>query len=225
MFKEATLAVQTAQENLDAIKLTAPFDGTITQADVIPNAVVSAGTQAFRIDNLSSLMVAVQVTEIDINGIQAGQPATITFDAIPNKTYNGKVIKSDLAGTVSQNSVNFTVTVQITDADAQIKPGMAANVTIVTNQVENALLVPSTSIFTDTTTSQQYVYLIQNGVSTTVPVTIGAVSDSTTQITSDTLKEGDTIVLSFASTSSTSGGGFGLGGLGGFGSGVRVVNP
>ena len=224
-FKEATLAVQTAQENLDAIKLTAPFDGTITQADVIPNAVVSAGTQAFRIDNLSSLMVAVQVTEIDINGIQAGQPATITFDAIPNKTYNGKVIKSDLAGTVSQNSVNFTVTVQITDADAQIKPGMAANVTIVTNQVENALLVPSTSIFTDTTTSQQYVYLIQNGVSTTVPVTIGAVSDSTTQITSDTLKEGDTIVLSFASTSSTSGGGFGLGGLGGFGSGVRVVNP
>ena len=223
-FKEATLAVQTAQENLDAIKLTAPFDGTITQADVIPNAVVSAGTQAFRIDNLSSLVVAVQVTEIDINGIQAGQPATITFDAIPNKTYNGKVIKSDLAGTVSQNSVNFTVTVQITDADAQIKPGMAANVTIVTNQVANALLVPSTSIFTDTS-GQQYVYLIQNSTLTTVLVTVGAVSDSTTQITNDTLKEGDTIVLSFASTSSTSSGGFGLGGLGGFGGGVRVVNP
>jgi len=223
-FKEGTLAVQTAQENLDAIKLTAPFDGTITQADVIPNAVVPAGTQAFRIDNLSSLVVAVQVTEIDINGIQAGQPATITFDAIPNKTYNGKVIKSDLAGTVSQNSVNFSVTVQITDANAQIKPGMAANVTIVTNQVANALLVPSTSIFTDTS-GQQYVYLIQNSTLTTVLVTVGAVSDSTTQITNDTLKEGDTIVLSFASTSSTSSGGFGLGGLGGFGGGVRVVNP
>ena len=142
---QAKLAVQTAQGNLDTTKITAPFDGTITQTDAIHDAVVAAGTQAFRIDNLSSLVVAVQVTEIDINGIQAGQPATITFDAIPNKTYNGTVIKSDLAGTVGQNSVNFSVTVQITDADAQIKPGMAANVTIVTNQVENALLIPSTS--------------------------------------------------------------------------------
>jgi multidrug efflux pump subunit AcrA (membrane-fusion protein) len=90
---------------------------------------------------------------------------------------------------------------------------MSANVTIVTNKVDDALLVPSTSIFTDTN-NKPYVYLVQNGAVTQVPVTIGAVSDSTTQITSDTLKAGDTIVLSFASSSSSSGGfgGFGLGG-------------
>jgi HlyD family secretion protein len=226
--KQAQLAVQTAQDNLDTTKLTAPFNGTITQANAISGAVVSTGTQAFRIDNLSNLVVAVQVAEVDINGIQAGQPATITFDAIPNKTYNGQVTKADLAGTVAQNSTNFSVTVQVTDADAQIKPGMAANVTIVTNQVDNALLVPSTSIFTDTN-GQQYVYLVQNGTTTTVPVTVGAVSDSTTQILNSTLKEGDTIVLSFASTSTTGGGGFGFGGLGGIvggGGGDRpVVTP
>ena len=219
--KQAQLAVQTAQENVDATKLTAPFAGTVTQANAIPGAVVSASTQVFRIDNLASLVVAVQVTEIDINGIKAGQPATITFNAIPNKTYSGTVIKSDLAGTVSQNSTNFSVTVQITDADAQVKPGMAANVTITTNKVDKALLVPSTSIFTDTN-GQQYVYLVQNGATTTVPVTVGAVSDTTTQITGNNLQEGDTIVLSFASTSTTGGGGFGLGGLGGFGGGGRV---
>jgi len=223
--KQAQLAVQTAQENLDATTLTAPFKGTITQANAIPGAVISAGTQIFRIDNLSSLVVPVQVSQVDINGIQAGQPATITFDAIPNKTYNGKVTQTDLAGTVGQNSVNFSVTVLVTDADAQIKPGMAANITIVTNKVDNALLVPSTSIFTDTN-GQQYVYLIQNGTPTTVPVTVGAVSDTTTQITSSTLKEGDTIILSFASTSSTTGGGgFGLGGPGGFGGGSDQVQP
>ena len=225
--QQAQLAIKTAQENMDVTTLTAPFNGTITQANAISGAVVSSGTQIFRIDNLSSLVVAVQVTEIDINGIQAGQPATITFNAIPNKTYNGKVIQTNLAGTVGQNSTTFTVSVQITDADALVKPGMAANVTIVTNQVANALLIPSTSIFTDTT-GQQYVYLIQNGTPTTVPVTVGAVSDTTTQITGNTLKEGDTIVLSFASTSTSSGGGFGFGGLGGIvggGGGTRVVNP
>jgi HlyD family secretion protein len=214
--KQAQLAVQTAQQNLDAAALTAPFDGTITQANAIPGAVVSAGTQVFRIDNLSDLVVAVKVTEIDINGIKVGQPATITFNAIPNKSYEGKVIQTDLAGIVAQNSTTFSVNVQITNADAQIKPGMAANVTIVTNQVTNALLVPSTAIFTDNN-GKQFVYLIQNGTPTTVPVTVGAVSDTTTQITKSTLKEGDTIILSFASTSTTNSSGFRLGGLGGLG--------
>jgi HlyD family secretion protein len=210
---QAKLAVRTAQENLDAIKITAPFSGTITQSNVIPSAVVSAGTDAFRIDDLSNLVIDVQVVEIDVNHVQVGQAAAITFDAIPNKIYTGKVIKTDLAGTVAQSSVSFTVTVQLTDADALVKPGMSANVTIVTNKVDDALLVPSTSIFTDTN-NKPYVYLVQNGAVTQVPVTIGAVSDSTTQITSDTLKAGDTIVLSFASSSSSSGGfgGFGLGG-------------
>jgi HlyD family secretion protein len=212
--KQARLAVQSAQENLDDLKISAPFTGTITQAYVIPDAVVSAGTQAFRIDDLSRLVIEVQVVEIDINNVQVGQSAAITFDAIPNKTYTGKVIKTDLAGTETQNSVNFTVTVQLADADAQVKPGMAANVTIVTNKVENALIVPSTSIFSDDTNGQQYVYRVQNGATIQVPVTAGAVSDTSTQITSDTLKAGDTIVLSFASTTSSSGGfGFGLGGI------------
>ncbi len=166
-------------------------------------------------------MVAVQVIEVDINSVNVGQPAAITFDAIPNKTYNGKVFKTDMAGTVGQNSVNFTVTVQVTDADALVKPGMTANVTIITNQVKNALLVPSTAIFTDNS-GKQFVYLVRNGVVTEVPVTIGAASDTTTQITDGTLQEGDTIVLSFASSASSTGGGFGLfgGGLGG--GGVRV---
>ena len=202
--QQAQLAVQTAQENLDAAKITAPFDGTVTQSNAIPGAVVTAGTQAFRIDDLSNLVIDVQVVEVDINNVKIGQPAQITFDAIPNKTYTGKVFSTDLAGTSAQSSVNFNVTVQLTDADAQVKPGMSANVTIVTNKVDNALLVPNTSIFTDAN-GGQYVYLIQNGATTKLPVTVGAVSDSATQVTGSTLKAGDTIVLSFASTTTNGG--------------------
>jgi len=223
-FEQARLAVQTAQENLDAANLTAPFDGTVTQTNAIPRAVVTAGTQAFRIDDLSNLVIDVQVVEVDINHVKIGQPATVTFDAIPNKTYTGKVFSTDLAGTSAQSSVNFNVNVQITDADAQVKPGMSANVTIITNKVENALLVPSTSIFTDAN-GGQYVTLVQNGSTTKVPVTVGAVSDSTTQITSTTLKAGDTIVLSFAKTSTTGGFGFRLGGGGGAGAAATGARP
>lgn len=219
--RQAQLAVDTAQGKLqdyqDSIKITAPFDGTVTRSSAVLGADVSTGTAAFSVEDLSQLVVTVQVVEVDINNVKAGQPATVTFDAIPNKTYNGKVTQTDLSGTSAQSGVNFNVTVLVTDADSLVKPGMTANVTIITNQVENALLVPSTAIFSDNS-GQQVVYLVQNGTLTAVPVTVGAISDTTTQITSDSLRAGDTIVLSFANSSSSSGaGGFGL--LGG-----RVVS-
>jgi HlyD family secretion protein len=215
----AQAKVDAAQTTINLAQITAPFDGTITQVSVNPGDIASAGTKAFRVDNLSQMVVTLQVIEIDVNSVKAGQPATITFDAIPNKIYNGKIVRADMAGTAGQNSVNFNVTVELTDTNAQVKPGMAANVSIVTNKVDNALLVPSTAIFTDSN-GQQYVYLVQNGTPTAILVTVGAVSDTTSQITGDTLKEGDTIVLSFASTtSSSSSRGFGLGGLGGLGGG------
>jgi HlyD family secretion protein len=214
--EQAQLAVQTAQQALNTADVIAPFNGTITQSNAIPGQSVSPSTVAFRIDDLTNLVVTIQVVQIDVNSVKVGQPATIVFDAIPNKTYNGKVIKVDLAGTSGSNTVNFNVAVQLTDADAQVKPGMTANVTLTTNQVTGALLIPSTSIFTDTN-GQNYVYLIQNGTTTAVPVTVGATSASSSQITGSTLKQGDTIVLSFASTSSSSSSarGFGLGGIGG----------
>ncbi len=220
--KQAQLAVQSAQDSLQnyiaSTQITAPFDGTITQSSAVAGDTVAPNAAAFTIDDMSNLVVAVNVIEVDINSVAVGQPASITFDAIPNKTYNGKVIQTNMAGTAGQNSVNFIVTVQITDADKLVKPGMTANVTILTNQVEGALLVPSTAIFTDNS-GKQYVYRVNNGQVSTVPVTVGASSSSTTEITASSLQEGDTIVLSFASSasSSTSGRAFGI--LGGFGGG------
>ncbi len=224
--KQAELAVTAAQQKLqdylNSTNITAPFAGTITQTDTTMGATVSTGTTAFAIDDLTKLVVDVQVIEVDINNVKVGQPAAITFDAIPNKTYTGKVISADMSGTVGQNSVNFVATVELTNADALVKPGMSANVTILTNQVEGALLVPSTAIFTDSS-GNQVVYLVQNGQVTPITVTTGATSDTTTEITSNNLQEGDTIILSFASSSSSSStGGLRLfGGFGGGGTGNR----
>jgi HlyD family secretion protein len=223
--RQAQLSVQSAKDALDALRITAPFDGTITQAEAVPQAMVSSGTQAFRIDDLSRLVIDVNVVEVDINHVKVGQSAAVTFDAVPNKVYTGKVIKTDLSGTTSQSSVNFVVTVQLTDADPLVRSGMSANVTITTNKVDNALLVPSTSIFTDAD-NQPYVYLVQNGNLVKVPVTLGAVSDSATQISDGTLKEGDTIVLTFATSSSSNGFGLRVGGglVGGGGNQTRPVS-
>jgi len=81
--------------------------------------------------------------EVDINSVQVGQPVTLTFDAISGKTYNGKVVEVAQQGIPFKVSVNFTVTVVLTDADKNLNRGMTAAVTITVKQVNNVLLVPS----------------------------------------------------------------------------------
>ena len=64
----------------------APFDGTVTQAEPAVGDQVSTGTVAFRVDDLSHLLVDVQVSEVDINTVAIGQDATLTFDAVLGRT-------------------------------------------------------------------------------------------------------------------------------------------
>ncbi|HJQ13111.1 MAG TPA: efflux RND transporter periplasmic adaptor subunit, partial [Anaerolineales bacterium] len=114
--------VEAAQATLNLARVISPFAGTVTEAHTLPGDQVSAGATAFRVDNLSSLLVDVMISEVDINSVSIGQPVTLTFDAILGKEYHGKVIEVSQAGTVDQGVVNFTVTVELTDADDAVKP-------------------------------------------------------------------------------------------------------
>jgi len=134
------------QSIIDSQNIRAPFSGTITTVTVMPGDVVSSGTNAFRIDDTSAYYIDLAVSEIDISNVQKGEPVTFTFDAVPNKTYNGIVTNVSQVGTTTSNVVNFTVTTQITDADASIKPGITSSGSIVTNSVKNVLVVPTKAI-------------------------------------------------------------------------------
>ncbi len=196
--EQAKLAVQTAQENLDAAKLTAPFDGTVTEVSGMVGDQVSPGTKAFRIDDLSQMKVDVQVSEVDINSVQVGQSVTLTFDAIAGKAYTGKVVEVARAGDAVQGAVNFTVTVALTDTDASVKPGMTAAVTITVRQINNVLLVPNRAV--RLVDSQRVVYILRNGQAEQVNVTLGASSDTMSEVVSTNLKAGDLIILNPPST-------------------------
>ena len=206
-YEQAQLAVQTAQENLDAAKLTAPFNATITDVSGMVGDQVSPGTQAFRIDDLSQMKVDVQVSEVDINNVQVGQPVTLTFDAISGKTYNGKVTEVSQTGDSVQGAVDFTVTVVLTDPDASVKPGMTAAVTITVKQVTNVLLVPNRAV--RLVNNQRVAYILSNGKVQVVNVTLGAASDTMSEVVSGDLKVGDLVILNPPTNLFTPGGGAG----------------
>ncbi len=185
--------VDAAQATLNTARIVAPFSGTVTQADPLPGDQVAVGTFAFRVDDLSALLVDVQVSEVDINSIAVGQPATLTFDAVQGKTYNGVVTEVSQAGDVSSGAVNFTVTVKLTDADSSVKPGMTAAVNIIVNQVKGQILVPNQAV--RLVNGKRVVYVLVNGAPRMVEVTLGASSDTMSAVEGGNLKEGDLVIL------------------------------
>jgi HlyD family secretion protein len=196
----AQAALDAAQAILDNAELLAPFSGTITEVGIKTGDLVSSGETAFRIDDLATIYIDLQISEVDLASLEVGQQAVIEFDAIADKEYTGEVTEIGMIGSVSQGVVNYPVTVQVMDPDQNIRPGMTASVTIIIDQVEDALLVPNKAI--RTSGGQQYVTVMFEGQQINIPVTVGLVGDSMSEITSDQLMEGDAVVVN-GSTSST----------------------
>jgi HlyD family secretion protein len=192
--------IAAAKARVDAIEATlksafieAPFAGTVTDINSKVGDQVAMSTNGFRVDDLSHLYADIDITEVDINRIKVGQDATLTFDAIPEKTYKGVVTEVGSVGNSVQGVVNFTVTVEITDADENVKPGMTSAVNIVVNQMDDILLVPNRAVRLKE--GDRVVYVLKNGMPTPVKITIGASSDTSSEFLSGDLKEGDMIVL------------------------------
>ena len=205
----AQARVDAAQAALSVAHIVTPFNGTVTQAEPISGDQVTMGTQAFRVDDLSSLLVDVQVSEVDINSVAVGQSVTIALDAVPNKQYNGIVSEVSQAGVVVSGEVNFTVTVKLTDADSQVKPGMTAAVNIIVNQVKNQLLIPNRAV--RLINGKRIVYVLVKGQLKQMDVTLGASSDTMSVLTGGDLHEGDLIVLNPPAQFGPAGGGGGGG--------------
>ena len=194
------LDIAAAQARVDAIKatlnlaqITSPFAGTITRADPKIGDQVSPSSSAFRLDDLSHMLVDVQVSEVDINNVGSGQNVILTFDANPGQEYQGKVIKVGQVGSPTQGAVNFVVTVELTEPDESVKPGMTAAVTINVEELDNVLLIPNRAVrFQE---GKRVVYVLRNGVPTPIDIQLGSTSDTYSELVSSELKEGDEIIL------------------------------
>ena len=201
----AEARIAAAQSTLNMAYLITPFDGTVTQAEPAVGDQVTTGAVAFRVDDLSHLLVDVQVSEVDINTLSIGQAATLTFDAILGKEYKGEIVEVGQAGDNVQGVVNFTVTIELTDADELVKPGMTAAVNIVVQEVKDVILVPNRSV--RLVDAERVVFVLVNGVPTQVKVQLGASSDTMSVLVGGDLKEGDEIILNPPSISGSPFGG------------------
>ncbi len=190
----AEARISALENTINQVNLKAPIRGTITDVKSQVGDQVGANTVSFRIDDLSQMLVDVQITEVDINRVRVGQPVKLTFDAIPRKEYTGLVTQVAGVGISASGVVNFNVTLEITDIDENVRPGMTAGVNILVEQLKDVVLIPNRAV--RTRDGKQIVYVLQPDNSLkTVEIKIGSSSDTTSQLLSGDVKEGDLLVL------------------------------
>lgn len=180
--------------------LLSPISGTITKMSVSPGGAVSSGAEAFTIIDYQDLSATIQVDELDVLKIHQGLKATLQLDAIPEKTYNGKVSMIANEGAIKNGVSTFGVTIHL-DQPGEIKAGMSAQATILVEQKKNILVLPIESVIQQ---GNQYVVQkarvsagtqnVQPDTTTEQKVSIGIHDDSQIEIKSG-LKEGDLVVI------------------------------
>jgi HlyD family secretion protein len=213
----AQAKVDSINATLALTQLVSPINGTVTAVSSMVGDQVSAGKVSFRIEDQSRLLVDVPVAEVDINRVKNEQPASLTFDAISSKTYNGKVTDVASVGTSQNGVVNYTVTVELTNADTAVRAGMTAAVNLTVEQLTNVLLVPNRAVRLQN--GKRIVYLLDNGQPRVVEVTLGSSADTMTQIIRGEVKAGDEVILNPPTGILSPGAGSGIQMRGAFGGG------
>lgn len=218
--------------------IVAPISGTVTGLSLQPGSVITAqtnssgGSSSQRIASVktdASPTVSLNITQIDAPKVKAGQKATLTFDAFPNKTFTGVVVSIDTIGSQNSGVTTYPAIIKLDSPLDGLLPNMSASANIITATKDNVLLVPTTAIQTQNESS--FVQVMKNNQVTEVPVEVGLTSDSLAEIVSG-ISEGDTIVTSVINKASSSASStnqsspfspFGRGGFGGGGGTVRFA--
>jgi HlyD family secretion protein len=140
-------ALEKAQADLDHCTITSPIDGIVISRNVDVGQTVAASLQApiiFQIANdLTKMQIDANVAEADVGGVAVDQDVDFTVDAFPSQTFHGKVVQVRNAPITVQNVVTYDTVIGVTNPELKLKPGMTANVAIISAHKDEVLKIPN----------------------------------------------------------------------------------
>jgi HlyD family secretion protein len=156
-FKQAKAALKTAQSdynkaktNLSFADIYSPIDGIVLNRAVDEGQTVAASFNTptlFTIaQDLTQMRVEANIDEADIGLVKLQQKVKFTVDAFPDESFNGEVTEIRLQPTTISNVVTYTVIIKAPNPESKLMPGMTANISILADEANNALLVPSKAL-------------------------------------------------------------------------------
>ncbi len=143
-------ALKSADINLRYTRILSPVDGTVISRSVDVGQTVAASFQTPTLFNiaqdLTRMQVDTSVAEADIGRVAVGQPVEFTVDAYPDLIFRGKVSEVRSAPVSVQNVVTYDVVVRVNNPDFKLKPGMTANVSIITADKQGILKISNEAL-------------------------------------------------------------------------------
>ena len=204
-----------AAKNLTYAEITSPIDGIVVSREVeVGQTVVSNMSVAslYVIADLDHMQVVGNVDEADIGQVKVGQNVSFTVDAYPDDTFSGTVTQVRISPTTTNNVVTYEVIVSTTNPDHKLIPGMTANLSIFTLQLDDAIAVPLKALKFEpmqaaegsklpepkplADRAENSVWVLRNNQLVETAVTLGMKNSVYQQITSG-LQSGDKVALQY----------------------------
>jgi multidrug efflux pump subunit AcrA (membrane-fusion protein) len=196
------IALSNAKQRLIETQVYAPVDGVVAVRNVQIGQIISSGisnvgggTTVMTLSDLSRIFVLASVDESDIGKVETGQPTRITVDAFPALSFKGKVVRIATRGVSTANVVTFEVKIEVLGRNRQLlKPEMTANIEIIADEDDNALLVPVTAVARRERGKRVVTVQKPDGSTEEREVEVG-ISDGVQMAIKSGLKEGETVVI------------------------------
>ena len=191
---ENNLKVAEAAEALAAARLAkteirAPFSGIIGLRSVSIGDYVKEGQDMVNLESIDPLKVDFRVPEIYLKQVQVGQTLEVGLDALPGKTYQGKVTAINPLVDAAGRAIVIRAIVR--NPDTALRPGMFARVKLLTREAQDALVLPEQALVPQG--EDQYVFRVVDGKALRTKVEVGQRRDSRVEILKG-VAPGDTIV-------------------------------
>lgn len=206
--KQANLTLNTAETNLGYTKIVAPMDGTVVAVVTEEGQTVNANQSAptiVMLAQLDKMTVSAEISEADVEKVEAGQDVYFTTLGDANKRHYAKLrtvapapesIESTSSSTSSStaSAVYYNGLFDVDNADGKLKTGMTAQVYIVQASAKDALTVPSSALERRGRDGYFAKVVKENGEVERRAVKVGINTNVTAQVT-EGLKEGEKIVV------------------------------
>ncbi len=187
--KVAEAAVALANARLAKTEIKAPFTGVIGLRSISVGDYVKEGADIVNLEAIDALKVDFRVPEIYLKEIAVGQTLQVTLDALPGKTYAGRVFAINPLVDAAGRAI--VIRAQVKNTDTALRPGMFARVRLFTRTVEDARVLPEQALVPQG--EDQYVFRIVDGKAARAKVTVGQRRDGMVEIV-DGVAAGDLVV-------------------------------
>jgi len=202
---QAQAALKRAETDLGYTRIYSPVDGIVVSRDVDAGQTVAASFQTptlFTIaQDLTKMQIETNVDEADIGEVKEGLSVTFTVDAYPDTVFSGTIKQVRIASSVVENVVTYPVIIDVANPDLMLKPGMTANVTIITDKKEDVLAVPSAALryrpsdYLGNTLRGRVIWVLENGKPSPKEVKVGITDGAYVEILQGDLSEGQLVVI------------------------------